>query len=133
MKDYSSEVQIRTSRSGGKGGQNVNKVETKVEVIWQPETSILLTETEKALVIEKLAHKLDKDGFLHVVCQIKRTQIENKAIALEKLANLVEKALKVEIKRKKTVVPKAVKAAIRRDKIHQSAKKANRKGNWQDE
>lgn len=127
MRDYTSEVLIRTSRSGGKGGQNVNKVETKVELLWNPATSLLLNEQEKTLLLAKFVDKLDKDGFLHVVCQVKRTQLENKDLAFQKLDMWVEKALKVEAPRKKTKVPQSVKNAIRRDKIHQSAKKANRR------
>ena len=127
MRDYPSEVQVRTSRSGGKGGQNVNKVETKVELVWHPATSMLLDEAEKALLLTKLADKLDNDGYLHVVCQVKRTQLENKELAFKKLEMWVEKALHVAIIRKKTSIPKAVKNAIRRDKIHQSERIANRK------
>lgn len=133
MRNYESEVIIKTSRSGGKGGQNVNKVETKVALMWQPATSSLLTEDEKARLIEKLASKLDAEGYLHITAQVKRSQLENKEIAFQKLADLVEKSLIIKVIRKKTKVPKSVINAIKKEKIARSEKKANRKGgNWEE-
>lgn len=131
MRNYETEVTIKTSRSGGKGGQNVNKVETKVELMWNPANSGLFTEVEKGLLLEKLATKLDSEGYLHITAQVKRSQLENKEVAFKKLHDLVEKSLIVKTVRQKTKVPKSVINAIKKEKIARSEKKANRRGdNW---
>jgi ribosome-associated protein len=125
MRDYESEIIIRTSRSGGSGGQNVNKVETKVEILWNPATSALLTEGERSILLEKL--KLTADGILQIVSQEDRTQVRNRSNALKKLHETVEKALIIPKKRKPTVMPRAVKVAIKKEKSANSIKKLNRK------
>jgi ribosome-associated protein len=127
MRNYENEVLVRTSRSGGKGGQNVNKVETKVELVWQPANTLLLTDAERTLLLEVLADKLDNEGCLHVTAQAKRTQIENKELAYRKLHALVNKALIVAKPRRATKIPKAVKEGILREKAHNADKKANRR------
>ncbi|MFN0201124.1 MAG: alternative ribosome rescue aminoacyl-tRNA hydrolase ArfB [Bacteroidia bacterium] len=132
MRNYESEVLVKTSRSGGKGGQNVNKVETKVTLMWNPAQSALFTEDEKARLLEKLANKLDSEGYLQVSAQAKRSQLENRELAFEKLHQLIEKALIIKAERKKSKVPKAVIAAIKKEKMHRSDKKANRKSaDWE--
>jgi ribosome-associated protein len=125
MRLYESEITIRTSRSGGSGGQNVNKVETKVEILWNPATSALVSEAERAILLEKL--KLTADGFLQIVSQEDRTQVQNRTNALKKLHQTVEKALIVPKERKPTAVPKAVKEAIKKEKAVNAVKKQNRK------
>lgn len=100
------EAQFKTSRSGGKGGQNVNKVSTKVELVFDIAASATLNETEKAKLLTKLAPKLDNEGLLHVVSQASRSQADNKKTATEKLLKLIENGLKdpkkrVPTKRKK--------------------------------
>jgi ribosome-associated protein len=125
MRDYESEITVRTSRSGGSGGQNVNKVETKVEILWSPATSVLITEGERAILLEKL--KLTADGVLQIVSQEDRTQVRNRSNALKKLHETVEKALIIPKKRKPTVMPRAVKVAIKKEKAVNSIKKLNRK------
>jgi ribosome-associated protein len=133
MRNYESEVIIKTSRSGGKGGQNVNKVETKVALMWNPAASTLLSEAEKQLLLEKLEAKLDSEGYLHITAQVKRSQLENKVVAFQKLHELVEKSLIVKVVRLKTKVPKSVINAIKKEKMVRSEKKANRKGgNWEE-
>lgn len=133
MRNYEAEVIVKTARSGGKGGQNVNKVETKVALMWQPSTSALLNEAEKVRLLAKIGKKLDSEGYLHVSAQEKRSQLENKEIAFKKLADLVEKALIVKVIRLKTKVPKSVILGIKKEKIHRSEKKANRRGIGWDE
>lgn len=132
MRNFESEVVVKTSRSSGSGGQNVNKVETRVELVWQPANSKLFTEEEHARLLAKIAKRLDKEGLLHITAQVKRSQLENKYVALKKLAELVEKLLEPELIRKKTKLPAAVKNAIRRNKIFHSEKKAGRRKNYQD-
>jgi ribosome-associated protein len=90
------ELTFRTSRSGGKGGQNVNKVETKVEVMLDVNASEAFTETEKELILKKLKNQLSKNGILSAVDQTSRSQFDNHALAIEKLIAQLEKALVLE-------------------------------------
>ncbi len=126
-KDFTNELSISASRSSGPGGQNVNKVNTKVEARLNIADSNLLSDEEKELLFEKLANRINKLGELIVTSQSERTQLQNKEKAIEKLNLLIENALKVEKRRKKSKIPKSVKEKRLKDKKIRSEKKDNRK------
>jgi ribosome-associated protein len=100
--DFESEFVFRASRSGGKGGQNVNKVSTKIELDFDIAGSKLLDEAEKETLLAKLKNKTDKNGILRIVSQSERSQLLNKLDAIKKFDRLIEKAFKKEKIRRKT-------------------------------
>jgi ribosome-associated protein len=103
------EFVFKTSRSGGNGGQNVNKVSSKVQISFSIRDSQLLNEEEKQLLLEKLAGKLTNEGILSVVAQEDRTQLGNKEIALKKIYNTLNNCFVVRKKRTATKPTKASK------------------------
>ncbi len=96
------EFVFKTSRSGGKGGQNVNKVSSKVLIEFHINSSQLLSEKEKPTLLEKLATKLTKDDVLQIVSQTERSQLENKEIAIKKMYAALNKCFVVRKKRTAT-------------------------------
>jgi ribosome-associated protein len=120
-------VTFKTSRSGGKGGQNVNKVSSKVELIFNLATAAFLTDEERELLTERLAGRLDQEGNLHIVSQEDRSQLLNKEKTIAKLITLLKSALHVQKKRKPTKVPKAVIRKRLANKQAVAVKKESRK------
>ncbi len=124
------EISYKTSRSGGKGGQNVNKVSSKVELLFNINDSALFTDEEKLLLNEKLQSRFNKDGLVQVICDEERSQYLNKEIAVERLIVLLGNALIKPKIRKKLKVSKAAKQARLANKKAQSDKTENRKKNF---
>ena len=104
IKDWNiiEELVFKTSRSGGKGGQHVNKVSTKVELLFDVKNSLVLSNDEKKIILKKLKNKIDKKGLLRIVSSSERSQIMNKKRAIKRFYEIIEKALKKKKVRKKT-------------------------------
>lgn len=111
-----SELELKTSRSSGPGGQNVNKLETRVTVRFDVAGSPSLSEEERERIRERLGHRLTKAGVLQVSSQRHRTQAANRDAAVARLAGLLGEALQPEADRKPTKVPKAAKRRRLREK-----------------
>ena len=121
------ELEISFARSGGPGGQNVNKVSSKVDLRWNPTTSTALTDDDRALLLQKLRSRLTTDGVLIVTSTLTRDQIQNRADARDKLALIVKAALDRPKPRKATKVSKGAKRRRVADKRHKSEIKKNRR------
>jgi ribosome-associated protein len=121
------ELNFKAVRSSGAGGQNVNKVSSKVVLTFDLNASQALNEQEKALLAIKLATKLTSENLLILNCDEDRSQLKNKAIVTKRFLDFIEKALIVPKKRKVTKVPKAVVEKRLKDKSTVSEIKQNRK------
>ena len=122
------ELAIAFSRSGGPGGQNVNKVASKVELRWNPTTSVALTADDRAWLIERLRSRLTSDGTLIVTSTATRDQLKNRDDATSKLTLIVRAALDRPRPRKPTKVSRGAKRRRVADKRHHSEIKRNRSG-----
>jgi len=123
-------IHFVTSRSGGSGGQHVNKVETKVTLLFDLDGATLFSDEAKARIRQRLRNRLQADGLVQVSSQETRSQLQNKEIALQKLAELLSNALKTEKPRKAT---KPSKAAVQKrldTKRQQALRKINRRKDW---
>ena len=127
MKNFQHELSYKTSRSSGSGGQNVNKVETSVTVIWKVEDSTVFTESEKERILLKLKNKINAEGILQTTVSESRTQLQNKKNAIEKIQEPVNKSLIVPKKRIATKPSRAKVEKRLESKKKLSEKKENRK------
>ncbi|MBI4931534.1 MAG: aminoacyl-tRNA hydrolase [Bacteroidetes bacterium] len=127
---FESEIYFKASRSSGSGGQNVNKVSTKVELNFDVSNSRLLTDEQKRRISEKLFNFINKEGILKITSQESRSQLANKEITLKKFRKLIASCFE---KKKKRIHTKATKGSkekrLSRKKKHSDLKKG-RSRNW---
>lgn len=121
-----SEISESFSRSGGKGGQNVNKLSTKAEVRWNVDHSLAFTDEEKEKIKYVLKNRINKKGELVVISQEERSQFQNRKLAVERLNRLVSSALIQENERIPTGPTRASKERRLEEKRRQKEKKASR-------
>lgn len=130
--DIYNEFTFETSRSGGKGGQNVNKVESKVSLIWRFENCLQLTEQQKQRIKVNSKSYLCADG-IRVTSQKGRSQLENKENTVKKLDELLKVWLKIEKTRKPTKIPySGIRKRLKRKKINSDIKKSRSKKDYLD-
>ncbi len=121
------EVFFKMSRSGGNGGQNVNKVATKASLFFKLEFSNLFNEETKALLLKKLSSRISNDGYLIIHCSHSRSALNNKKEALKKLKYLLEQSAITNKKRKSRRTPASVHRKRLENKKRQSSKKSLRR------
>lgn len=123
----STELKFSFSRSGGPGGQNVNKVNTKVELRFDITNSLFLTDEQKEILLEKLANQISLEGSLIIVSQATRSQLKNKEDAIRKFYEAINTALKPIKKRKPKTISKAAKESRLKEKKENAEKKERRR------
>lgn len=127
---FDSELDFQASRSSGPGGQNVNKVNSKITLRFSVSNSQFLSIEEKEIIVEKLSNKITNEGDIVIQVEEKRSQHQNKEIALQKFYDLIKKAFKQKKTRKATRPGKAaIEKRLKSKKIH-AEKKKNRNVDW---
>jgi len=122
------ELALAFARSGGPGGQNVNKVSSKVELRWNPQTSAVLTDADRVWLLSRLSSRLTTDGTLIVTSTATRDQLKNRDDALAKLTLIVRSALERPKTRRATKPTRASKRRRVEDKRHRAQIKRARRG-----
>ena len=125
---FENECVFRTSRSSGKGGQNVNKTETKVGLWFDVAASMIFDDEEKTRILSKLASAITDEGYLQLNCDEQRSQLQNKHLVIERAIGTIEKALIVAKPRKKSKPSKVAVEKRLEDKRRTSIKKSERGG-----
>ena len=126
---FENECLFKTSRSSGKGGQNVNKTETKVALWFDVAASALFSDEEKTRILSRLASMITDDGFLQLTCDEQRSQLQNKQLVIERAIEMLEKAMVAPKPRKKTKPSKATIEKRLEEKRKKSLKKIDRNKN----
>lgn len=121
------ELSFKTSRSGGKGGQNVNKVSSKVELNFDISRSTLFNDEQKQLLTEKLSKRINSEGILQVITEEERSQFRNKERSVDKLIVLISRALHQPTLRKATKPKKSAVEKRLKDKLQNAMKKISRR------
>ena len=126
---FENECFFKTSRSSGKGGQNVNKTETKVALWFDVSASALFSDEEKTLILLRLASVITDDGYLQLTCDEQRSQLQNKQLVIERAVAMLEKAMVAPKPRKKSKPSKATIEKRLEEKRKKSQKKFDRNKN----
>ncbi|MGZ0015384.1 alternative ribosome rescue aminoacyl-tRNA hydrolase ArfB [Yeosuana sp. AK3] len=121
------EINFKAIRSSGSGGQHVNKVASKIELVFNIPESLFLNDEEKERLINKLSSRLTKENVLILQCDESRSQHKNKELAIERFINIIKEGLKVKKKRVPTKIPLRVIKKRIKDKRNLSDKKSIRK------
>jgi ribosome-associated protein len=121
------EVEYRTSRSSGPGGQHVNKTESRVELLWSPQESDCLSEAQKLMVAGRLGNRITDEGVLILVSEKYRSQHRNRADVIERFLDLIQTSL-VPVKKRRPTRPtrSSVEKRIKSKKIRGEIKKSRR-------